>query len=144
TILWMDGTSALFFFGKSSSGNFTNGWSAGYGAGRSNITVTSASGLSVGHIISLDQTNDLAIVDPTGDEDPSGFPSGRVGTDIGNGGTLRSTPQHVEITAINGNDLTVWPPVYWDVYDGTRLPEFFHFRNDDGYIRYIGLENFTV
>lgn len=80
-------------------GGYT-GWSAGtsitagYTKGSSNLTVSSTSGLSVGGLVRVDQLNDSNFM-------------------WASSGSQRLLNQVTRITAIAGNVVTVWPPLYF-------------------------------
>ena len=108
-------------------------WTAGYSKGATQITVGSASGLSVGQVIILDQAND------TTDPGPGKFIV--CDANVSNGGTCQpstETPfsapgrvingvnhnqqQIVKITAINGNVLTISPGLYAAQWSSAKSP----------------------
>lgn len=76
------------------------------------ISVTSATGFSVGKLLLIDQHNISGFVDPTGGEGLGGFNSRSNG--------VRSMKQIVEITAVSGTDITLSHPL---VYNFTNSPK---------------------
>ncbi len=78
--------------------NITAGWNKG----SSNLTLASVSGLAAGMLVLLDQTNQAQLVW------------------IRTGGT-RNLQQLTRIEAINGNDITIWPPLYYS--GSTNTPQ---------------------
>ena len=96
---------------------------AGWSTGSSNITVDSASSLVVGMLARVDQ---LAVAglswDRTGDANS------------------REINQMVRIVAINGNDLTIWPPIY---YANGGTPQL-HYVLEGGQAEFCGVEDLVL
>src|SRR6185436_8840637 len=67
----------------------------GLAQGSSNITLNSVSDLAVGQIVQINQVNDTSM--------PVVHVSGFQGMQR----------QKSRITAINGNNVAIWPPLYW-------------------------------
>ncbi len=86
----------------------TANWTAGYAKGTTQITLSTVSGLAVGKLMVLDQLDDTT-------DDGTMFNCQTVGvctqqgTDIGRSG--RGQHQTVTVTAINGNVVTISPPL---------------------------------
>ena len=86
---------------------------AGATKGSTSITVASTSGMGVGGLLLIDQINGGSEVSNVGNEDTSGFCGLRHGQQ-------RNQSQVAEITAINGNVVTLQQPLFTDY---TRSPE---------------------
>jgi hypothetical protein len=97
----------------------TANWTAGYAVGTTSITLSSASGLKVGSILTLDQNDDAT--DPgtifvcqttaCSSEGPGG--AGRPG---------RAQSQMVTVTAINGTTVTISPGLYMPNWRTSQAP----------------------
>ena len=98
----------------------------GFLAALRKITVDSASGLSVGAKIILDQANDTAdngqfiVCDKEGVCSLEGVAPGR-----SINGVTHSQQQYVTITAINGNTLTISPGLYASNWSSSKAPGIF-------------------
>lgn len=94
-------------------------WTAGYSQGNRLLTIDSTSGLNVGDLVAVDQENDPDIIDPCGD---SSVPcTGGLGND--------TTKQHaqiqlLEVTAIQGKQVTVSPGLYMGNWKSSLHPRF--------------------
>lgn len=127
-----------------SPGTVTN-WTAGYTKGTTTITLQSASGLSVGSIIMLDQLNDS-----TTDNnaiwmnmvvDVSCYDCASPGR--GSGATERNQVQASRVTAINGNNVTIDPGVIWPNFtSGAKDPEAWFMSGTA--VTGVGIENMTI
>jgi hypothetical protein len=115
--------------------NFSNAVSIASGAttGSTNITVSSASGMSVGGYLLVDQLNDGTIVNANGSE---GLCTWCDGEQTSNGS--RTEGQIVEIESINGNAVTISPGLYTN-YSLTPLAVPFTAE-----AKYAGVENLQV
>lgn len=116
-----------------SGGGLAN-WTAGYSQNSSNLTFSTVSpGLTLGNIVYLDQSNDTFYVNPIGYE--------------GNAGGARdanhSMCQFTKVTAINGNVVTVWPPIAATWFSGALNPGAI-WIGASAWISRAGLENLTV
>jgi hypothetical protein len=94
-------------------------WVGGYAQGATHITVDSASRLSVGMTIALDQLDDDAdtggaLVSHARDKVVENVSTGRVG---------RAHTQWVRITAINDNRLTITPGLYMPSWRASQRPQ---------------------
>jgi hypothetical protein len=105
---------------------------AGYQAGSTLITVSSASGITAGMYLLIDQINDGTFVTNYGGEGTCSY------CDYGqtSNGT-RCQGQMAEVEAVNGNVLTISPPLYV-TYSNT--PEAISFSMN----KYSGIENLQV
>jgi hypothetical protein len=88
-----------------SSGDTSVAITAGAHKGSTTLTVASAPQAEVGDVMLIDQRNDGELVDPEGVEGKCTY-CGREDGD-------RTLGQLVEITAINGNDISFNIPLYW-------------------------------
>ncbi len=94
--------------------DITSGWLKG----ASNLTLSSVSGVAVGQLCIVDQTNEAGLVwDRTGS-------------------TTRGMAVVHKVVAINGSVVTIWPPL---IYSGpTNAPQF---RFNTDHARYCSVEN---
>jgi len=104
--------------GNVPSANLRN-WTAGYEKGSTRITLDSASGLSVGQMVILDQADDASdtggvFVCGTRSCSQEGVPAGRPG---------RAQQQYVQVTGISGNQVTISPGVYMPNWRGSQSPQ---------------------
>jgi hypothetical protein len=121
-------------------------WTAGYSKGTSVITVQSASGLSVGRVIHLDELSD----NPNNDAYPEAWrctmaPTCSYGPGSGesNGGGVRNGRAHQHeayVTAINGNQVTIQPPLF-SSFQASRNPQIIF---ADGTGEGSGLEDMSL
>jgi hypothetical protein len=94
-------------------------WTAGYAVGTTVITVGSTSGMQVGRILILDQLNDssdgggIFVCSTTNCSDEGGNAPGR-----NNRGQL----QLVKVAAINGNQVTITPPLRMPNWRASQSP----------------------
>src|SRR5688572_22738672 len=77
---------------------------AGSQKGSTTVTLSTMSGVAVGKYLMVDCLNDASLVSPTGNEGTAGWNSRLEGA--------RSLRQIVEVTAINGSDVTFTPPLH--------------------------------
>jgi hypothetical protein len=94
-------------------------WTAGYEKGSTRITLDSASGLSVGQVVILDQADDASdtggvFVCGSRSCSQEGVPAGRPG---------RAQQQYVQVTAISGNQVTISPGVYMPNWRASQTPQ---------------------
>lgn len=108
-------------------------WTAGYTKGTTVITLNSTSGLSVGHILALDQLNDNDLVD---DDVQEGC------TYCGRDSGERCQAQYVRITNISGNNVTIEPGLYMSNWSGAQSPQAFYWTQADTSL--CALEEMTV
>lgn len=126
-----------------SPGNTAN-WTANYAKGTSTITLSSVTNLQVGSILMLDQLNDSST-------DDNEIWICRVvnvcctdcATPSRNSGGLRSQVQAVRVTAINGNDVTISPPIIWPNF-GTSGKDPEGWWSSGKAITGVGIENLTI
>jgi hypothetical protein len=103
----------------SGSPETTANWTGGYAKGTNQITLSTVSGLTVGTLMILDQLDDTV-------DDGSIFNCQTVGvctsqgTDIGRAG--RGQHQTVTVIAINGNTVTIAPPLINPNWRSDRSP----------------------
>jgi hypothetical protein len=95
------------------------GWTAGYAKGSTQLTLSTTAGLTPGTILILDQLQDTAdtggivISDAPGFTIEGGAP-GRAG---------RPQQQYVEVTAVNGTQVTISPGVYMPNWRASQAPQ---------------------
>jgi hypothetical protein len=95
-------------------------WTSGYAQYGSNLVFDSVSGISVGQILCLDQTNDNITVQAN----PSWEGCSICGRDAtGNNPAARSMEQWVKVTAITGTVVTVTPPIYSGLWRSSQQPQ---------------------
>lgn len=102
----------------------TANWTAGYTVGTTVITLSSASGLSVGDPLVLDQVDDGS---DTGTkfvcQSPSTSPPCSLEGNVNNGQrSNRDQTQIVQVTAINGNNVTITPGLHDDNWSASKSP----------------------
>ncbi len=98
------------------------------------ITLAGTSGITPGDILLINQLNDNDIVDPVGVEGKCTY----CGYEDGD----RTLGQLVEVTAVNGNQVTLNLPLHW-TYD-TALDPWAYQVDADALIRHAGLEDLTL
>ena len=131
-------------------------WTAGYDRATTTITLADTSLLQVGQQVVLDQLNDtnvtdngyVPLVNPEGNEGIVGVGvndcASRDGLNFCTDGTHpvpRAMMQIVEVTAINGNQITIDPPVYY-THLATLAPQAFFW--DGGNLKYAGIEDLAI
>lgn len=117
------GTYPASIFGSVTSRNISSGLTHG----SSNITVsTTPTGLAVGWMVVLDQLAGGAV------NDAGGFPN-RSG---------RGISQPFMVTAISGNDITIWPPLVGNYWSTSFDPEIFWWDSD--VIKWSSIEDIEV
>jgi PKD repeat protein len=99
---------------------------AGWALGSSNLTVASTSGLNVGQLVHCDQVMDTSVMwDKIGD------------------GTARQINSMAQIKAINGNVVTIWPPLtYPAIANGNPLMK--NYGSPNYQASYCGVEDLTI
>ena len=108
-------------------GSHAHNWTGGYSHGATQITVDSASGLSPGMVIILDQSNDTAdngqflVCDVT--SAPCSLEGGAPGRSIH--GVTHSQEQFVTVQQIQGTTLTISPGLYASNWSGSKSPGIF-------------------
>ena len=108
-------------------------WTAGYAQGGSNLTFSTTSGLSVGNIVYLDQINDPFYVSYAGYEGPR----------IGGRDQNHEQMQMCEVQNVNGNTVTVWPPIAMPNWSGALSPAA-SWMAGSSWVRKAGVENLTI
>jgi hypothetical protein len=98
------------------------------------ITLASTSGISPGDILLINQLNDGVLVDPVGVEGKCTY--------CGYEGGDRVLGQFAEVTAINGNQVTLNLPLHW-TYD-TALDPWAYQVDASAMVRYAGVEDLTL
>ena len=131
-------------------------WTAGYTKGTTTITLDNTSHLTVGQVVVLDQLNDtnvttpgyVPLVNPTGNEGTVGVGvndcASRNGLSFCTDGTApvpRALMQMAEVTAINGNNVSLDRPVYITHLAGLS-PQAFFWRG--GNLSYAGIESLRI
>jgi hypothetical protein len=130
-------------------------WTDGFARGATTLTLTDASALRVGQALILDQLNDTAVtarvplVSPVGSDGTCGLGANdcisltnvpSFCTD-GTYAVPRALIQTVEVQAIDGNVVTIAPPLYL-AHDPALSPRAAFWDGDD--LRYAGVENLTI
>jgi hypothetical protein len=98
------------------------------------ITLSSTAGIHPGDILLINQLNDGDLVDPVGVEGKCTY----CGYEDGN----RVLGQFVEVTAVNGNQVTLNLPLHW-TYDPALDPWAYQV-DADALVRHAGLEDLTL
>jgi hypothetical protein len=102
-------------------GLHTANWTAGYAKGTNTVTLSSTSGLAVGNLLFLDQTDDSSDGYPAaGDIYVCESCSKQGGNTFGRNG--RSQVQIVTVTAINGLNVTISPSLYMPNWRAAKNP----------------------
>jgi MYXO-CTERM domain-containing protein len=96
------GTQSSFPYGPEPNPGTSTAITAGTTQGSKQITVASATGIQVGTLLVLTQT-DLSYMTDVGEEGACTYCNGGIGGDSG---------QTVQVTAVNGNTLTLSDPLY--------------------------------
>lgn len=122
----------------------TANWTAGYAIGDTVITLSSVTSLAVGDMIILDQQDDTADNYPAaGDivvaQSTTGNFSKQGGNTFGRSG--RSQQKPVIVTAINGFDVTISPPIDLPNWRSGKNPGAWWGSNAP--VNSVGLENFS-
>jgi hypothetical protein len=113
-------------------GGTTVNWTAGYAKGTTQITLSSVSGLSVGKLMMLNQTDDDNRTPGTGifvcEQGPGGGPgtgSPYCADEDPSGGQVpgRAQQQWVKVTAISGNVVTITPGLYMPNWSAGKTPQ---------------------
>ncbi len=109
------------------AGNTAN-WTAGYAKGTTQITLDNTAGLSVGSIIILDQNNDTTdtggvYVCDTNNVCATDTGSSSSSPGRNTSGVDRNQQQFVQITAINGNHVTISPGLYMPNWRASQSPQ---------------------
>jgi len=136
TVISFEGSGARAAIGFNDWPNFSAAVAVTAGAtkGSTTITVASAADAQVGSVMRVDQLNDGDLVDPDGVEGICVYCGRENGT--------RTLGQLVEVTAVNGDDITFDVPLYWS-YDAALSPEA-GFVGDNALVRDAGLESLTL
>jgi hypothetical protein len=121
-------------------GNTAN-WTAGYAKGSTVLTLSSTSNLKVGSVMILDQTND------SNTDNGGVWVCGTGGVcaqegQSGHGRSGRYQQQLVNVTAINGSQVTISPGVYMPNWRSSQSPQAWW--SDDLPIMMSGIEGMTL
>src|SRR4029079_8962351 len=119
TLLKFNGLGSYSYINMSGSGPFNpqtvTNWTGGYAQGTATITVASTSVFAVGNLVILDQLNDSNFIG-----------NGTEGaTDSGNG-LDHLQYQLTEITAINGNQVTISPGLFMPNWSSNFKPRMWN------------------
>jgi len=106
----------------------------GMSKGSTQITLSSASGISVGDILLIDQLNDPQLVDPVGYEGLCTYCGRAEGT--------RARGQYAEVNAISSNTVTLNLPLYWTL--SASLSPQATLVNANSMVRWAGIEDLTL
>jgi len=117
-----------------STGDKSVGITAGADKGSNAITVDDAQYAEVGCLMLIDQLNDGDFVDPDGVEGKCTY-CGRENGD-------RTLGQIVEVTAVNGNQISFNIPLYW-TYTPSLQPQA-TFAEARTFVRWAGVEDLTL
>ena len=98
------------------------------------ITLSSTSGIQPGDILLINQLNDNALVDPVGVEGKCTY----CGYENGN----RVLGQFVEVTTVQGNQVTLNLPLHWSY--NSNLNPWAYQVDADALVRNAGLEDLTL
>jgi len=110
-------------------------WTSGYAQGSSNLTLSTTSWIQTNMIVCLDQINNNVDVQSTGFEG--------LCTYCGRTNGVYSQQEWRKVVGINGNNITVWPPIFmpnWNQW-GTNAPQCFGSTN---YTYKVGLQNLSI
>ncbi|MGO8927555.1 MAG: PKD domain-containing protein [Limisphaerales bacterium] len=137
TILNMTGTNSqtAVSFGNYVSGDngTSHDISSGYTQGSTNIILNNNTGISVGTMLEIDETNDTSIpVTIVGGEGDCTWASRNSGT--------RALGQIVEVTNVNGTTISFQPPLFF-TYKSALAPQALSFTVG---CQWAGLENLTL
>ena len=110
----------------------TRNWTAGYTKGTTQITLSSTSGLQAGYVLVLDQLNNTS--DGITQNGTEGCPycSRQAGA--------RARQQNVTVTAVNGNVVTISPPLYAD-HSASLSPQAYWWGSS---VEMCGIEDMTL
>jgi hypothetical protein len=116
-------------------------WTAGYGQGTTQITLSEASGLAVGAVICLDQLEDHYYVNANGNDGYCTYCGRQSGS--------RSQMQIVKVTAINGKVVTISPGLYMSNWSAAHSPQAWWVstgtsRRGNDPVTWCGIEDFSV
>jgi Pectate lyase superfamily protein len=112
---------------STTTGPFVNqvNWTGGYAQGSNVITLSSVANYKVGQLIYLTQTDDPSLV----------------WTDSS---STQNIKQVTSITAISGNNVTIFPPLFWTQWSASRKPVCQNFGAPSYQCSLCGLESFKV
>jgi hypothetical protein len=130
--------SSIAMYNALRSGSYSGGgsanWTAGYAQGTSNLTFSTTSpGLTVGNIVYLDQSDDNYFVNNFGYAGMAG----------GARNDTHTMCQFTKVTAVNGNTVTVWPPIAATWFTSSLNPGAI-WIGKSAWISRVGIENLTV
>jgi hypothetical protein len=140
------GTEAVCFAGSFNyyqAPQNTVNWTAGYTKGATVITVSSTTNMAVGKVLILDQINDTT--DAGGiiisDQSPFISSAGSPAACRGSGASRRCQQEYHEITAINGFNITIDPPLQMPNWNASKTPQAWFATT---VMTGAGLENLTI
>ena len=116
------GLSDVIEFGSDNPSTAGTSVTAGWSRGSSNLTVSSTASLAVDDLVSLSEVLNSAVMYDS------------------DGTTTRAVRQQVLITAINGNILTIWPPVHSGLGTSPRVDRF----DQSAVYRMSGVEDLMI
>jgi hypothetical protein len=117
---WPPANISIYGDSISQSGSAPNqtSWTGGFSQGSTSITLGSTSGLSAGHMIILDQTNDS--------NDTGGVYVCASCSTEGSGGVDRSNRAQVQVTmvtGVSGSTVTISPGIYMGNWSSSKSPQ---------------------
>ncbi len=123
-------------------------WTAGYSQGTTQITLDSTTGISVGTVITLDQSDDPSDGWPaTGDiyvcqvASASCSTQGRGGNGADSG---RAQTEFHEVTSINGSTITITPPIFSVNFRSSQSPGAYWQPSLTNIVTSSGIENLSL
>jgi hypothetical protein len=143
-------------FGTQPTQLYQTNWTAGLTQGTTTITLDDASNLKVGQPVVLDQLNDtdvatagyVPLVNPTGNEGTVGIGvddcASRSGLSFctdGNTAVPRALVEMAEVTAIQGNQVTLDRPIYY-THTASLSPQAFFWGEKN--VSYAGVESLRI
>jgi hypothetical protein len=123
TILRPYGNSTAFSVGRDRSWTTAELITNGYTRGSTNLTLQTTDSGWVGRLIKVTELNDSSL--PV----------------LSTRGYERQRTQITRIVAVSGYEVTVWPPIYWDM-DASRVPQYSVISSS--MISGVGLENMLI
>lgn len=107
---------------------------SGYSKGSTSLTLSDSTARVGTHLI-MDQNNDPNVVNPFGTEGPGNNPSREY---------ARAAGQISEVTAVNGNAVSIWPPMVTSFKAELQPKALLTIGGTSTMIRYAGLEDLSV
>lgn len=117
-------------------------WTGGLSQGSTTLTFSSASGISVGDLLVLDQLDDSS---DTGNIFINGTTTySNEGNNPGRGGN-RNQQQYVKVTAISGTNITITPGIYMPNWRSGQTPQAWDLGTiGTGVITGVGIEDLSI